>query len=442
MNRGATQVPLRRSLGRFSIVMMLLIASVGIGGSAANAASFAVNSASDAGDLVLDGVCDVGGGDCTLRAAIQEVNFLGGAGHSISFRIPGPTPHAIAIGSALPTIVAGVVIDATTEPGPGTAPKIILDGSGSGPIDGIHITGSGVTIRGFVIQNFGDEGIEVVGSGSTIAGNYVGVRSNGSTPAGNDDGILVRGSNNTIGGPNADDRNVVGGNRDDGISLDGADNNVIRGNYVGVTADGTGTAGNGGEGIAVQFGAADNIIRNNVVGGNSGSGILLRSAGTDDNEIVGNRIGTNPTGTAARGNSGSGLLITDFNGVATGTRITGGNLISGNGVHGIFLQDKDGTGTVIQGNFIGTNAAGTTALANTLDGIYADADDVVIGGSGVGNLISGNGRDGIRLEQIDQIVRGNLIGTNAAGVGPIPNGQDGIDTGSGTSGSQIGGIAA
>jgi len=419
------------------------------GCSAASAAGFTVNSVADSVDSNLgDGSCADAGGFCTLRAAIGEVNALGGLGHTISFNIPGPAPHQIAVATALPSISAGVDIDATTEPGLGQAPRIILDGTGSGVIDGLRITGSGTTIRGFVVQNFGDEGIEVLGDGNTVAGNYVGVRVNGFTPAGNDDGILVRGANNTIGGPSSADRNVVGGNSDDGISLDSGDNNTVRGNYVGVTADGTGTVGNGGEGIAVQFGAADNNIRNNVVSGNTGSGILLRSSGSTDNQLIGNTIGTNPAGTASRPNGGSGVRITNgnfsFPGAPTGTRITGGNVISGNAVHGIHLDDRDATGTVIRGNYIGTNAAGTSALANAVDGIYADADAVVIGGTGPGqgNLISGNGRDGIRLERTDQIVRGNLIGTNALGNGPIPNGDDGIDTGSGTSGSQIGGIAA
>jgi hypothetical protein len=38
------------------------------------------------------------------------------------------------------------------------------------------------------------------------------------------------------------------------------------------------------------------------------------------------------------------------------------NVISGNNGYGIF---NDGSSTVIQGNYIGTNAAGTAAIANT-----------------------------------------------------------------------------
>ncbi len=438
---------LRRSLGRLLIVITMMVAQLGVGGSPARAASFTVNSTSDAADTSPgDGSCDAGG-VCTLRAAIEEVNALSGTGHSVSFSISGPAPHTIDISTALPPIAAGVVIDATTQPSFSGTPLIILNWIGGvATTDGIHISGDETTIRGFVVQNFTDEGIEVVGDNSTIAGNYVGVRVDGSTAAGNDDGILVRGANNTIGGPDVADRNVVGGNGDDGISLDSGDDNTVRNNFVGITADGAGTVGNGGEGVAIQFVAVGNVVRDNVIGGNSGAGVLLRSSGTNDNQILGNYIGINPAGTAARANVGPGVWITEgnvsFPGVATDTTIGGGNVISGNSSHGVRV-DPGGTGTIIRGNYIGTTASGTAAVANSGDGVYADADDAVIGGTGggEGNLISGNTGDGVRLEREDQLVQGNLIGTDVTGLLDVGNGGDGIDTGSGTTGSQIGGTS-
>ncbi|MGB7861273.1 MAG: Ig-like domain-containing protein, partial [Acidimicrobiia bacterium] len=119
------------------------------------------------------------------------------------------------------------------------------------------------------------------------------------------------------------------------------------------------------------------------------------------------------------------------------------NVISGNIGRGVNLS-INAENTVLRNNFIGTNAAGTGAVPNTMDGIYSDSDGTIIGGTsaGQGNLVSGNGGDGIRLEQEGQLVYGNLIGTTSSGAGAVGNAGDGIDTGSGTTGSQIGGMSA
>ena len=48
-----------------------------------------------------------------------------------------------------------------------------------------------------------------------------------------------------------------------------------------------------------------------------------------------------------------------------GTAAGAGNLISGN--TGLGIELSSAPGNLIQGNFIGTNAAGTTALGNRID---------------------------------------------------------------------------
>ena len=94
------------------------------------------------------------------------------------------------------------------------------------------------------------------------------------------------------------------------------------------------------------------------------------------------------------------------------------------------------------GNFIGTNAAGTAALGNTLDGISLnDATNNRI----IGNVVSGNGINqdaaGINLESNDSnnIIAGNEIGTNAAGDAMLGNSLHGIFLGNGSSNNMIGG---
>ena len=416
-----------------------------------------VNSTGDFSDaLPSDGVCDTGGTnsqgatECTLRAAIEDANFAADA-DTITFNIPTTEPgysatplsYTIAPGSGLPVISQTVVIDATTQPDyPGT-PIVVVDGSSAGAVDGLSLSADFSEIRGFVVQNFNDDGIQVDGNDNTVAGNYVGVDVTGLSLAGNDDGILVFGDRNTVGGGN-----VVAGNADDGVSIDGGNDNTVLGNYVGVDAGGLNPIPNGGDGVAIQFGATGNTVggaSRNVISGNSTAGVRVQSAGTTGNFILANYIGVNATGSAAIPNGTHGIHVTDS---ATATTIGGGaaadrNLISGNTLAGVAL-DTGATGTVILGNRIGTNSAGLVAIPNGAEGVFVDADNATIGGTRVndGNLISGNGTDGIRLERLDAVVQGNLIGTDVTGTAPLGNVDDGVDTGSGTAGSLIGGLAA
>ena len=233
------------------------------------AAGFVVNSTGDASDTTAgDGVCDTGGvnsqgaTECTLRAAIEEANGLAGA-DTITFNIPtsdpgytaSPLAYTIQPGSALPVISQSVVLDATTQPDFAGTPIVVINGTLAGAVDGLSISAELSEIRGFVVQNFGDDGIQVDGTDNTVAGNYVGIDVTGSLAAGTDDGILVFGDRNTIGGSNPGDRNVVAGNADDGVSIDGGRDNTVLGNYVGVDAGGLSPIPNGGDGIALQFGA-------------------------------------------------------------------------------------------------------------------------------------------------------------------------------------------
>ena len=83
---------------------------------------------------------------------------------------------------------------------------------------------------------------------------------------------------------------------------------------------------------------------------------------------------------------------------------------------------------MVQGNFIGTNAAGTAALANQGDGVWLDdAFGDTIGGTaaGAGNLISGNNGSGVDLESgSSNLLVANTIGGDAA-ANPLPNYGDG-----------------
>jgi large repetitive protein len=109
----------------------------------------------------------------------------------------------------------------------------------------------------------------------------------------------------------------------------------------------------------------------------------------------------------------------------------------------------DGSGTLVQGNNIGTNSAGTAAIPNGGPGIQVTnySTGTVIGGtaSGAGNLISGNRRTGIGIPNANGVlVQGNLIGTDASGANPLPNGINGVSIGgiSQSDSNTIGGTTA
>ena len=104
------------------------------------------------------------------------------------------------------------------------------------------------------------------------------------------------------------------------------------------------------------------------------------------------------------------------------------------GQNGISIESK---GNLVQSSYIGTNASGTAALANGIDGvlIHNRRTANTIGGitssagTGAGNVISGSAGNGVEISgaaSTSNQVPGNLIGTNAAGTAAIANGASGV----------------
>src|SRR5262249_16353741 len=87
--------------------------------------------------------------------------------------------------------------------------------------------------------------------------------------------------------------------------------------------------------------------------------------------------------------------------------------------------DNQASATVIRGNYIGTNAAGTAAIPNADDGIFMNlAAGVTIGGTSPAarNLLSGNNGDGVEFDQSTRgVLQGNYIGTNVTGTAALAN---------------------
>ena len=318
-----------------------------------------------------------------------------------------------------------------------------VDGSsndGSGP--GLSITGSNVTVRGLGISNFNGPGIDINGDGATnnlLEGNYVGTDLTGATGAANTgSGIQITGgaANNTIGGTDPAARNVVSGNGGHGIWLDGVAGNLVEGNFAGTSADGTEAIANGIDGIAVDGGG------NNTIGGTAerrgqcrvrqhepGNLDLRRRLPEHDGERrAGQHRGHerewhHPIGNGLT-NGGDGIRLLN----AINTTVTG-NLISGNG-KGLRINGAVSTGNTVQGNYIGTDATGASAIPNAIGVLIENSAGAnTIGGAGAGNVISGNTGSGIALDEgTGLVIQGNNIGVNASGAA-LANGGDGVELG-------------
>ena len=194
-----------------------------------------VNSTGNSSDSVPgNGACDTGAlvgvdAECTLRAAIQEANALAGT-DMIEFDIPqtdggykaSPESFTIQPSTLLPAISTPMILDASTQPEYATnnRPVIEVDGVNvsAGEENGFYLTGGGSTLRGFVINNWGDDAIDIeFNGGNTIVGNFVGTNVTGTSSEANAWGINFKTGGNIIGGSTDADRNVVSGNTNDGL---------------------------------------------------------------------------------------------------------------------------------------------------------------------------------------------------------------------------------
>jgi len=413
---------------------------------------------------------DAGSG--SLRQAIIDANAHTNLDAStpdlIHFNITSGTgPFTISPLSALPTITDPVIIDGLTQAGASCSSwpptlKIELNGASAGSgVNGLTITAGNSAVRGLVINRFSSDGIEMSSNGSNVFEcNLIGTDVVGATDLGNSaHGLFVSNvSSNTIGGTATGARNLISGNSH-GIQItgSGATGNLVQGNLIGTNAGGTAGVGNGGSGVFISGGATNNTIggtaagARNVISSNSNDGVEMRDANTNGNFVQGNYLGTDITGALDLGNNGPGVLIMTgaSNNTIGGTAAGAGNLISGNGNRGVFIQNVGTSGNLIQGNFIGTNASGNAGVGNTNGGIVISQGTTnnTVGGAAAGtrNLISGNIGPGVLIQGTvtsGNLVQGNYIGTNAAGTAAIANQNgSGVEVFNGTTNNTIGGTA-
>jgi CSLREA domain-containing protein len=369
-----------------------------------------------------DGACNA---DCSLREAIVAANADAAAPHVIRFDITSPASgvRTITLGSDLPFITRPMTIDGFTQPGsqPNTnasgpvnaVPLIEIDANNFGTNGVLAVTASNVTIRGLVINRTWRLLVHVFPPFFSV--NY-------------------------------------------------PTNVLIAGNFLGTTADGTGTFPTSpfSSVPAVQFvdgsgtfGGTSPADRNVLVG-STGVGRDTAIIITNPNSTVtvaGNLIGLDKNGALVPFLSDGIAVIAGasatIGGSTTGHRnvISGQSTLGDGGRGGIRVGGCSSTcpaNTVtIQGNFIGTTPDGTAARPNAYGLRIFEAMEVTVGGTapGQGNVIRHNLLAGVLLRQSTDAVNdrfrvlGNAISDNGGlgiefeggGTGPEPNDAGDVD---------------
>lgn len=338
----------------------------------------------------------------------------------------------------LPYITDTIEIIGSTQPGYTNKPIIELDGSQAGSVEGLFLSNgsNGSTIQGLIINRFRLSAIELRDSSNhVVKGNYIGVDSSATQARSNGDhGIeIAEGSgNNTIGGTDPKDGNVISANQDSGIRIDGSGANTIKGNIIGLGLNDA-ALGNNNHGIYLRSSyntiGGPNASMRNVIADSGYNGILL--ADVTETTIQGNYIGTNQDGTQKRGNHNFGIKVSGNSNNLIGGSGHAGNLISGNDLDGVMLDASNNNR--IQGNKIGSSADGTQRLGNIGNGLtLRHSQNNQVGGdtTDLANIIVANGDRGIWLRDTDTTnnkIRANRIGVSADGSTALGNDSHGIE---------------
>ena len=412
------------------------------------AADWTVNAEDDVDDLTCDAI------HCSLREALNAA----AQDHEINFDFAGPSAaRTIAIESALPAIIDGVVIDGFDCTNCGTVQQNTqLPSAGFDSSLGLTITvsptavgsitevlmmhGDAVTLRGLNVRGSPGAGIRVHGDDGLVEGCYVGTALDGTvtTDVNVGVGIAVVDADDLVIGP----YNLISGNGSHGIDVSGqeSDGLLVVGNLLGTDATAAATVANGGAGIRfvgtgdgiddpVVGGATADLV--NVVSGNTASGLVFEDI-VDGGAITNNLVGVDGAGIIPLGNGAHGVLLQGSAGGGNEPEavVFTGNVISGNGAAGVRVEAAKEC--VFHGNRVGTDATGLLALGNGAAGfhLYAttlhDTKEHWIGDAteAHANTIAFNGGDGIQLQVTgSKKVRDNRIGINSI----HDNGGIGVD---------------
>lgn len=388
---------------------------------AAPGVTLTVNTTADGPDVNPgDGLCEanVGVGDCTLRAAIEETNANTNPTDTdvINFAIPGAGIHTISPTTDFPHVTEPLSIDATSQGGTNCAAHqlaIEVDGQNTNVAQlNFDSTAPGSTVKGLSIVNSTGLAMLIEANSFTAQCNNIGVRADGSTIGANElTGIRVNGTNNIlIGGANPADGNIVSRSiNSDGIWFSGTSNTVtISSNnlsfnknhgvsfthLVNATISNNTVTNNLYDGIAGDL--VDNVVvNNNTVSNQVFSGISFLNA--HDSTVSNNTVD---------GNGEHGILVGPGN-----NNSIADNTVTNNAITGIILRSDNSS---VNNNRIVSNGGGMSIENNTNSIIR---DNVVGNGTNVGILMTST---------VNNVIAGNFIGVDDDGQTVLPNGNAGI----------------
>lgn len=263
---------------------------------------------------------------CTLRQAITAANASVGS-DVIRFSVSAGGEVLIQPATPLPVITQPLVIDGYSQPdsavntasaGSNAVLRVRLHGAAiaSAGVAGLSGCAASVLIQGLSITGFtssGSAAIRAGGSGCATAtqvsvlGNFIGLRTNGSTADGNATGVEANGARVIVGGNTLADRNVIAQTTQDAVLLlnAGASGSSVFNNLIG--SDRSGSVArpvNRGVnlGLAVSNANIGSVDLPNVIT-NAGSGVGILVSSGSNNTVAFNRFAaiSSPIDLAAAG---------------------------------------------------------------------------------------------------------------------------------------------
>ncbi len=199
-------------------------------------------------------------------------------------------------------------------------------------------------------------------------------------------GVLIEGSFlNKIGGAAAGARNIISGNGEAGVAITGerSSSNAVQGNLIGTKSNGKDPLGNKKQGVLIDGGSMNTVGgaaagQGNVISGNGDNGVQIQGKSATQNNVQGNTIGTNPAGDAGLGNTGAGVFI----GQSASQNLVGGvnageaNTIANNSGAGVNVDSGNSNG-IHRNSIYGNGQKGIILnMANSANRKQAAADPV------------------------------------------------------------------
>jgi titin len=298
--------------------------------------------------------------------AKPQVNVYGVLVHGSSNRVGGTAPESR---NLISNNISGVGLFGTDNRVEGNLIGATADGHASLPnsLEGISVQahrnligglapGAGNVISGNANPDAASQfGILISGgTGNLVQGNFIGTDVEGDDPLPNDVGVGIpwpQANRNVVGGSAPGAGNVISGNTYDGVVLYlGTRDNVVQGNLIGPDASGSGTLGNGFDGVFVNDATGNHVVAN-TLRGNGIAAVAMVDPGSASNWITRNAIS---------GSNGLGLDLLE-DGVTPNDQ---GDADQGpNGLQNFPVLTAASPGTIVTGTYNGAaNAAITLEL--------------------------------------------------------------------------------